>query len=298
MNTVPPERWRRIEEVLDGALDLAPGERAAFLDRECEGDATLRSAVDALLRATEQPSGLPRSPARLAAPFLAELAGEERDASATPERVGPWRIIREIGHGGMGTVYLAERDDEQFRKQVAVKLLRHGVGSDDLTRRFRHERQILATLEHPHIARMLDGGIAEGAPYIVMEFIDGMPLDAHCRERGLSVADRLALFVDVCDAVQYAHQHLVIHRDLKPDNVYLVPNDMMPGGIQVKLLDFGIAKLADDRSSGVKTQTGALIGTPAYMSPEQCMGAAELDHRTDLYSLGCILFHVLCGRPP
>lgn len=133
MNTVPPERWRRIEEVLDGALDLAPGERAAWLERECAGDPTLRWAVDALLRASEQPSGLPPSPVSLAAPFLAQLASEEHGAGTAPERVGPWRIVRELGHGGMGTVYLAERDDEQFRKQVAVKLLRHGLGSDELT---------------------------------------------------------------------------------------------------------------------------------------------------------------------
>src|SRR5690606_31187385 len=192
-------------------------------------------AVEKLAAACEEPTRLPPSPAGLAAPLLADLA--EADAAPAPDRVGPWRILHELGHGGMGTVFLAERDDDQFHKRVAVKLLGRGLRGDDLVRRFRHERQILASLDHPNIARLLDGGVADGAPYIVMEYVDGLPLGLYCTERRLDLPGRLALFADVCGAVQYAHQNLVVHRDLKPSNI------LVTGDGQVKLLDFGIAKL-------------------------------------------------------
>ena len=191
------ERWRRLEEILDGALDLPPDERAEWLARECDGDPALRAKVERLLAAGEQATRLPRLPTEFLAHGLAAV-------ETAPLRVGPWRLVHELGHGGMGSVYLAERDDDQFRKQVAVKLLRPGLGAGELLRRFRHERQILAGLDHPHIARLLDGGVDGGTPYIVMEYVDGEPLDAYSERRRLPLPARIDLFMDVCAAVQYA----------------------------------------------------------------------------------------------
>ena len=285
------ERWQRIEEVLDGALDLPAEERGVWLERACGEDAGLRREVERLLAAGEAPTRLPRSPADLAAPLLAGLGKD--DAEPLPPRVGPWRIVRELGHGGMGTVYLAERDDDQFRQQVAVKLLRPGVGGGDLLRRFRHERQILAGLDHPHIARLLDGGIADGAPYIVMEYVDGLPLDDYCERHRTSLAGRIDLFVDVCAAVQYAHQQLVVHRDLKPSNILVTADG------RVKLLDFGIAKLLGDTDAPdvPLTRTGMHLMTPEYAAPEQVRGD-RVTTATDVYALGVVLYELLAGRRP
>jgi eukaryotic-like serine/threonine-protein kinase len=294
MSTLSPERWRRLEQLLDGALDLPPEQRTAWLTRECDGDPALLAAVHALIEAGEQPTRLPPSPARDAAPLLSRLVADVEQPESAPQRIGPWKIVRELGHGGMGTVYLAERGDEQFEKRVAIKLLRRGLGSAELTRRFLHERQILAGLEHQHIARLLDGGVADGAPYIVMEYVDGQPLDTYCNERRLSVERRLALFTDVCSAVQYAHQSLVIHRDLKPSNV------LVTGGAQVKLLDFGIAKLLDDeRAAGQAplTRTGMHLMTPEYAAPEQVRGG-RITTSTDVYALGVMLYELLVGERP
>ncbi|HET9514755.1 MAG TPA: serine/threonine-protein kinase [Gemmatimonadales bacterium] len=293
MKTVSPERWRRIEELLDGVLDLPPEQRSAWLVRACDGDEPLREAVEKLVAACEQPTRLPPSPVDLAAPLLARMAAEPEPEPA-PERVGPWRMVRELGHGGMGTVYLAERDDEQFRKQVAIKILRRGIAGEDLTRRFRHERQILASLDHPNIARMLDGGMESGAPYIVMEFVDGVPLDTFCRRHQLPLNRRLELFADVCAAVQYAHQNLVVHRDLKPSNI-LVTDDG-----QVKLLDFGIAKLLEEEDAveaAPLTRTGLRLMTPEYAAPEQVRGGL-ITTATDVYALGIVLYELLAGRRP
>ncbi len=290
MTTVSPERWRRIEALLDGVLDLPPERRSAWLERECAGDEALRAAVEKLAAACEEPTRLPPSPAGLAAPLLAEA-----DAAAPPpDRVGPWRILHELGHGGMGTVYLAERGDDQFHKRVAVKLLGRGLRGDDLVRRFRHERQILATLDHPNIARLLDGGVADGAPYIVMEYVDGLPLGLYCTERRLDLPERLALFADVCGAVQYAHQNLVVHRDLKPSNI------LVTGDGQVKLLDFGIAKLLDSEGAPeatALTRTGMYLMTPEYAAPEQVRGG-RVTTATDVYALGVLLYELLVGRRP
>ena len=288
MSTIPPERWARMEELLDGALDRPAAERIAWLAQECADDLALRGAVERLLAAGAAPTRLPHPPADLVAPLLQELAAE------APDRVGPWRLLRELGHGGMGAVYLAKRDDDQFQKQAAVKLLHRGLAGDELTRRFRHERQILATLEHPHIARLLDGGIADGVPYIVMEYVDGLPLDEFCERHRLPVAERLVLFGDVCAAVQYAHQSLVVHRDLKPSNI-LVTADR-----QVKLLDFGIAKLLADEGHHVadaETRTGLRLMTPEYAAPEQVRGG-RVTTATDVYALGVVLYELLAGRRP
>ncbi|HUF09394.1 MAG TPA: serine/threonine-protein kinase, partial [Rhodothermales bacterium] len=210
----------------------------------------------------------------------------------------------EIGRGGMGAVYLAERADGQFSKQVALKLVKRGMDTDEILRRFRTERQILAGLEHPHIARLYDGGVTEpgdvdpgGRPFLVMEYVDGRPVDAYCDAKRLSIDDRLALFQTVCEAVQYAHRNLVVHRDLKPSNI-LVSEDAA-GKPQVKLLDFGIAKLlAEDGDLSVPmTKTGARVMTPEYAAPEQVQGTA-ITTATDVYALGIVLFELLTGRRP
>ncbi len=294
MRTVSPERWKQIEDLLDEALDLPESDRLAHVAERAGEDHALRAAVEGLLIACGQPTRLPDSPAELAGSLLADLASGEREGAGL-SRVGPYRIVRELGQGGMGAVFLAERDDDQFQKQVAIKVLRRGVASEPMIRRFRHERQILATLDHPGIARLLDGGIApDGTPYIVMEFVDGKPLDRYCVEAVLSISERLRLMRDVTAAVQYAHEQLVVHRDLKPSNILVTPAG------QIKLLDFGIAKLLDEEESrelAPLTRTGMRVMTPEYASPEQVRGD-RVTPATDVYALGVILFELLVGQRP
>jgi len=210
-------------------------------------------------------------------------------------RVGPYRIVSEIGHGGMGSVYRATRDDEHYRQQVAIKLIKTGLGGDVMRRRFRTETQILADLNHPNIARLLDAGETDDhVPYLVMEYVDGNPIHKYCRQHELSTEQRLELFVTVCGAVQYAHQHLVVHRDIKPGNI-LVTNDCVP-----KLVDFGIAKLlegGDLTSESPATVTAMHFMTPEYASPEQVRGMS-VTTATDVYSLGVVLYELLSGRSP
>jgi eukaryotic-like serine/threonine-protein kinase len=290
------ERWRQVEALLDAALDLPPAARAAHV-RSAEGIAAeTRAEVLRLLALCEPAEDFLSEPAaEYAAPLVASVERAESEPEATPPtRVGPYRIVREVGHGGMGTVYLAERDDEQFRQRVALKLVRGGVGSAELMRRFREERQILATLEHPHIAHLLDGGVTpEGLPWLAMEYVEGIPIDRYCDEQRLPLEDRLTLFSKVCDAVQYAHQSLVVHRDLKPSNI-LVTAEGEP-----KLLDFGIAKLLAPGSpaGGELTRTNARLLTPEYASPEQVRGE-PVSTVSDVYSLGVLLYKLLAGRSP
>src|SRR6185295_16812451 len=216
---------------------LDAGPRRSFLDSACANDAELRAEVELLLdQQVDTGTDLIEQCASDAATRL------RLDETATKEgaRIGPYRILREIGHGGMGTVYLAERDDEHYHQQVAIKLINPGLGGEIIRRRFRNEMQILADLNHPNIARLFDGGeTAGGVPYLVMEYVDGIPINVYCDEHNLSTEQRLKIFCTVCNAVQYAHQHLVIHRDIKPGNI-LVTREGLP-----KLVDFGIAKLLD-----------------------------------------------------
>ncbi len=210
--------------------------------------------------------------------------------------LGAYRIESRVAAGGMGVVYRARRSDQQFERVAAIKLLNNPLASDDARRRFFAERQILADLNHPNIAQLLDGGTTEeGIPYLVMEFIDGQPIDAYCRDADLSIAARLRLFIRVCDAVQYAHQHLIVHRDIKASNI-LVAQDGIP-----KLLDFGIAKLLEGGSAGRVpadlTLADARLLTPRNASPEQIRGAA-ITTASDIYSLGVLLYELLSGRPP
>ena len=298
MDRLSPERWKQIDELFAAALELEPSERDAFVRLACEGDEELYREVIALLESeAEAEAAIGDSVDTFAAPLLAELDADAFDGDATLApgvRVGPYRIVHEIGRGGMGVVYLAERADEQFEKRVALKVVKRGMDTDEVLRRFRHERQILASLDHPNIARLLDGGAtADGRPYLVMEYIEGEPIDAYCDRRGLGIRERLDLFRAVCNAVQHAYQRLVVHRDIKPSNI-LVTDAGEP-----KLLDFGIAKLLDDSATDAtpRTRTGVRMLTPEYASPEQVRGA-PVTTASDVYALGVVLYRLLSGRPP
>jgi len=283
-----PERFRLLEALYDAAAGMDPGERTRFIIERCAGDEELRRELLAAFR--EGGSGLTGLVEQAAA-----ATAESQDAW-TGRRMGPYRIERPIGRGGMGAVYLAVRDDDEFHKEVAIKTLKFELEGSSAVSRFRHERQILAHLEHPNIARLLDGGTTEqGTPYIVLEYAAGVPITDWCEERHLSIEQRLRLFLQVCDAVQYAHRHLIVHRDIKPGNI-LVTVDGVP-----KLLDFGIAKLLDaDAATGqpmTATATGAVLMTPDYASPEQVRGEA-ISTASDVYSLGAVLYQLLTGDRP
>jgi eukaryotic-like serine/threonine-protein kinase len=283
-------RWERLNEVFHAAVELAPEQRVGFLDYVCSQDADLRAEVERLIAAHERAGRFIEDPAiAQAAPWLSGAS----QALPAGHRFGPYRVIRELGRGGMGAVYLAERADGQFEQQVALKLIKRGMDTDLVLQRFRAERQILASLDHPNIARLLDGGTTDdGRPYFVMEYIDGQPIDEYADARSLSVDDRLRLFLQVAGAVTYAHQHLIVHRDIKPVNILVTP-DGLP-----KLLDFGIAKvLHADPDEATSTLTGLRLLTPEYASPEQVEGR-PVTTASDVYSLGVVLYELLTGRSP
>jgi len=275
--------------VLSEALDLETGRRRQFLDSACAHDSDLRAEVDLLLahQVDSENDAIEECAADAARFRMAQ------DVTRIGSRIGSYKIVREIGHGGMGIVYLAERDDEHYRQQVAIKLINPGLGGETIRRRFRNEMQILADLNHPNIARLFDGGqTPDGVPYLVMEYVEGSPINRYCNDRNLSTEQRLKLFCTVCDAVQYAHQHLVIHRDIKPGNI-LVTSEGLP-----KLVDFGIAKLLDNgKSVPDATATAMPFMTPEYASPEQVYGLSATT-ATDIYSLGVVLYELLTGRSP
>jgi serine/threonine-protein kinase len=286
-----PDRWQQINDVLDALLALPPNERAAYLEAHHADDEALRDKVLELVAAYDEAESFLEQPvAEYAAPLVGESATEPVEEH---QRVGPYRLLSRIARGGMGTVFLAARADEHFEKKVAVKLIRRGMDTDDVLRRFVSERQILARLEHPHIARLLDGCVtADDRPYFVMEYVEGHPLDRYCDRQRLPIRERLAPFLNVCEAVQNAHQNLVVHRDLKPSNI------LVTGDGTVKLLDFGIAKLlSDDDSEDGLTRTGMRVMTPEYAAPEQVRGGA-ITTATDVYALGILLYKLLTGRQP
>jgi tetratricopeptide (TPR) repeat protein len=287
---VTPERWRRVEAVFERVLELPADDRAAALDRDCAGDEELRREVEALLAAHAGAGSFLDSPSL----FFEQDAASAHGAGLEPGQViGRYRVVRELGRGGMGAVYLAARGDQQFEQLVAIKLVKRGMDTDAVIRHFRNERQILAGFDHPNIARLLDGDATEdGRPYFVMEYVDGVPVDEYCDRHGLSVSERLELFRAVCAAVSYAHRRLVVHRDIKPSNI-LVTADGVP-----KLLDFGIAKLLQPSDGGsALTATGLRPMTPEYASPEQVRGLPA-STATDVYSLGVVLYELLTGQPP
>ncbi len=296
------ERWERLEELFERALEISEPERARFLEKECGEDVELRRDVLSLLEAADTSRHL-----AIERRFLRE-PGEDIvppvHGDAVGQRIGPYTLEELVGEGGMGAVYRASRSDGAFEQQVALKLIRSGLASADLRRRFRLERQLLAQLSHPNITQLLDGGLAEdGRPYLVMQYVSGTPITRYSDAHVLSVQDRLKLFATACRAVQHAHQNLVVHRDLKPSNI-LVTEDGT-----VKLLDFGIAKLLDpetetggDDAAGREyelplTQSEVRLMTPHYAAPEQVMGA-PVTTATDVYSLGVLLYELLAGTRP
>jgi serine/threonine protein kinase len=288
MSSAPLER---LKEIFHSARELPPSGRAAFLTGACGSDEELRQEIEALLESDRASDDfIADPPARL----VADAFGGSPDPSEAGRMVGQYKLLECIGSGGMGAVYLAERADQQFQMQVAIKLIKRGMDTDSVLRRFQHERQILASLEHPNIARLLDGGTTEdGVPYFVMEYVEGHRIDRYAEEHQLSISERLDLFRQVCGAVSYAHQRLVVHRDLKPSNI-LVTATGVP-----KLLDFGIAKLLqpNDSTETLPTVTAVPIMTPEYASPEQIEGAPATT-LSDVYSLGAVLYELLAGWPP
>lgn len=278
-------RWNRLEQLFYAALALPAVERAQFLDRECADDAALRAEVESLLTFSGKTLQELRKPVDEAAQSLA--------LKESGQQIGPYRLTRLLGEGGMGQVYLARRDDNLYEQEVAIKLMLAGLKqAQSMLFRFSAERQILADLNHPNVARLLDAGITpDGAPYLVMEYIAGTPIDDYCRANKLSPKEVLKLFLPVCSAVEYAHKNLVVHRDIKPANILVTP-----GGVP-KLLDFGIAKLLDPDAEDAQTITAERMMTPEYASPEQVRG----DHvttSTDVYALGVLLYELLTGERP
>ncbi len=278
-------------EIVDKALEISPDERSAYLDGACQ-DSSLRQYVESLLGSYRQADDFLREPAMIT--HASVLEPQSMD-SWLGRRLGPYQLIEEIGQGGMGAVYLAVRADDQYQKQVAIKVVRTGFETRFAKARFRSERQILATLEHPNIARLLDGGTADdGSPYFVMELVEGIPIHEYCDAHKLSITARLRLFRTVCSAIQYAHQSLVVHRDLKPANI-LVTSEGVP-----KLLDFGIAKILDANALAAEVEPTIdflRMLTPEYASPEQVRGEA-ISTASDVYSLGVVLYLLLTGHRP
>jgi serine/threonine protein kinase/tetratricopeptide (TPR) repeat protein len=288
----------RVNRIIETALSLAPSERTAYLDAACTDEA-LRRDVETTIAMRDMSGRLggvtnPEGPTMLQDAETIGVSEEEQQKLLDDTQIGPYHVLRRIGQGGMGAVYLAERDDE-FRQQVAIKLVKRGMDSEFVLRRFRNERQILAALNHPNIARLLDGGTTtDGRPYFVMEYIEGKPITEYADQQRLSTAERLQLFQEVCAAVHYAHQNLVIHRDLKPSNI-LVTADGTP-----KLLDFGIAKLLNPELAAHTIEATAVairLMTPEYASPEQVKGEA-ITTASDVYSLGVLLYELLTGHRP
>jgi serine/threonine protein kinase/tetratricopeptide (TPR) repeat protein len=282
-----PEKWDQVKELFALALEQDPGNRSSFLRHACAGDDGLRSEVESLL------SSFDGADTFLEDGPVADLVSAQARAM-TGRRIGAYRILREIGQGGMAVVYLGERDDQSYRKQVAIKMVKPGIDTEQVLNRFRNERQTLAALDHANIVKLLDGGSSEeGLPYLVMEYVEALPIDQYCDLHRLSIDDRLRLFREVCSAVQYAHEKLVIHRDLKPANI-LIAKDGTP-----RLLDFGIAKLLNPEcfQTALVTRTDWRPMTPEYASPEQIRGQA-VTTATDVYSLGVLLFELLTGHRP
>ena len=287
-----PERWQQVKQILGAAIELAPGDRTAYLSGACAGDAELKAEVESLMAAHQEGGDLFESPALGDNASLVDRAAGQLIEGM---RLGPYRILEQVGEGGMGSVYRGYDERDPSRRMVAIKIVKPGFDFDDILRRFRRERQILDALDHPHIARLLDAGAGDdGIPYFVMEYIEGQRIDRHCEAHGLTITQRLRLFQAVCEAVDHAHQRHIVHRDIKPSNI-LITGDGTP-----KLLDFGIGKILDPAISSRAlevTATMLRMMTPEYASPEQVRGEA-LTTATDIYSLGVLFYELIEGRRP
>jgi len=288
-------RWQKVEAVFDEAMERPAEEREAWVAEKCADDAELLADVLRLLHAASDSSDFLESDSPEHLHKVLQSMVKEIDEEDMPRTVGPYRLIRPLGRGGMGQVYLAVRDDEAFRRYVAVKVIKRGMDSDEILKRFRMERQILASLTHPHIARLLDGGATDdGLSYFVMEFVDGERIDTYCDEQRLTLEERLEIFGKVCSAVHYAHQNLIVHRDLKPSNILVTAQG------EVKLLDFGIAKFLNPDLAGYTmpmTRMEDRVMTPEYASPEQLRGGS-ITTSSDVYQLGVLLYELLTGHKP
>src|SRR5258706_5628687 len=273
---------QRLAELFAQAIDLPDTERAAWLEGACGNDAALRTELERLLHADARATNfMERPPALVSAVIGTSVRNEPLP------NFGPWRALQHIGAGGMGEVWLAERSDGQFEQRAAVKQL--AWPTPGLLQRFRQERQILARLQHPDIAHLIDGGVDDrGAPYLVMEYVEGVPITQYARDHALELRARLRLFLRGCDAVQYAHQNLVVHRDLKPSNILVAADGAL------KLLDFGIAKVLATTDEAAHTQTAARMLTPGYAAPEQFRGGA-ITTTTDVYALDFFLYKLIFG---
>ncbi len=277
--------WQKVKDIFASVLEQDKTDRERFLQQSCGGDDGLLSELKSLLAAHDEPENLIE---KNSIDLASKIASDDYNASG--KHFGNYRIIREIGRGGMGTVFLAERDDGEFTKQVALKIVRQSIADAEIIARFKRERQILASLNHPNIAALYDGGVGEtGEPFLAMEYVEGEALIAYATQNHLSIRERLYLFIKVCSAVSYAHRNLVVHRDIKPSNIIVTDNG------EPKLLDFGLAKVFEGDMS--VTQTAVRAFTPAYASPEQMAGDA-VSTASDQYSLGVVLFELLSGNKP
>ncbi|HSE41377.1 MAG TPA: protein kinase, partial [Acidobacteriota bacterium] len=280
------EKFAKVGELFHSALQLPAEDRIAFLKDSCAGDESLLREVESLLAAHGSAEGFMQTPA------FENLNLSVEDQLTEGQLIGPYKIIRVIGRGGMGAVYLAVRADERFHKSVAIKLIKRGMATDDILKRFHNEQQILGNLDHLNIARLLDAGSTEnGLPYFIMEYVEGLPIDQYCNQHSLSITRRLELFQQVCSAVSYAHRNLVVHRDIKPSNIF-VTQEGTP-----KLLDFGVAKILQTDPAERSTMTGMHFMTPEYASPEQAQGQ-QVTTLSDVYSLGVLLYELLTGHFP
>ena len=273
--------WARLQSLFERAIALPEDERDAFVSHACKDDSELAERVLALLEADAQET-------RHDEPLLQRVVASDEELIGST--IGQWRLIDRIGSGGMGSIFLAERADSSFEQQVALKVIKKGMDSENVVHRFEQERQLLARLEHPNIARLLDGGVTDdGRPCFAMEYIDGSPITQYCDNASLSIKSRLILFIQVCEAVHAAHRNLIVHRDLKPSNILVTSQG------DVKLLDFGIAKLLVEQDNDELTMTGMALHTPVYAAPEQ-LSRGPVTTAIDIYALGALLYELLAGK--
>src|SRR5262245_30367039 len=288
---------QREAELFQAAAQLSRGARSSFLEKACQGDSALRLRLEALLAAHDQPDGVLADPLPNAQPPV-KTNSPAAENEAVGQRIGRYKVLEKVGEGGCGMVYVAEQT-EPVRRRVALKVIKLGMDTRQVVARFEAERQALAMMDHPNIARVFDAGATDtGRPYFVMELVRGIKITDYCDQNNLPTNERLKLFVQVCQAIQHAHQKGIIHRDIKPSNILVTQHD---DAAVPKVIDFGIAKATVGQLTDktVFTAFAQFVGTPAYMSPEQAqMSGLDIDTRADIYSLGVLLYELLTGHTP